>query len=178
MAASPKAPLARQARLLSQIVKMIRKERNMTAAQIAAGMGVALRTYQDFEAGRRAFDFDKVRLFAKATRSDAVAILLAIHFGWPELPVLLMDNKMATAFFIVMRDLYTDVGPRLSRVPAALLVSGFRFIRDEVLKLFARQDANSEDYMERAIIESYEAPPDPPDPADAENPDDGGRTRG
>ncbi|KRA67051.1 hypothetical protein ASD89_02175 [Caulobacter sp. Root656] len=172
MAASPKAPLARQARLLSTIVKMIRKERHMTSAQIAAGMGVALRTYQDFEAGRRAFDFDKVRLFAKATRSDAVAILLAIHFGWPELAVLLMDNKMATAFFIVMRDLHAEVGPRLSRVPAALLVSGFRFIRDEVLKLFARQDASSEDYIERAVLESYEAPPDP---AGAEDGQDGGK---
>jgi transcriptional regulator with XRE-family HTH domain len=163
MAASPKAPLARQARLLSQIVKSIRKERHMTGAEIAAGMGVALRTYQDFEAGRREFDFNKVRLFAKATRSDAVAILLAIYFGWPELPLLLIDNKMATAFFIVMRDLYNDVGPRLSRVPSALLVSGFRFIRDEVLKLFARQDASAEDYIERAINESYEALPEPPD---------------
>jgi transcriptional regulator with XRE-family HTH domain len=164
MAASPNAPLARQARLLSQIVRSIRKERHMTGAQTAAAMGVSLRTYQDFEAGRRAFDFDKIRLFAKATRSDAVGILLAIHYGWPELAILLMDNKLATAFFILMRDLFAEVGPRLSRVPSALLVSGFRFIRDEVLKLFARQDATSEDYIERAILESYEAPPDPRDP--------------
>ncbi len=175
MAASPKTPLARQARLLSQVVKMIRKERHMTGAEIASAMGVSLRTFQDFEAGRREFDFNKVRLFAKATRSDAVAILLAIHFSWPELAVLLMANKMATAFFIVMRDLYTEVGPRLSRVPAGLLVSGFRFIRDEVLKLFARQDASAEDYIERAITESYEAPADPPDDEDAEDDDKRGR---
>lgn len=174
MAASPKAPLARQARLLSQIVKAIRKERHMTGAQVAAGMGVSLRTYQDFEAGRRAFDFNKVRLFAKATRSDAVAILLAIYFSWPDLAVLLMDNKMATGFFIVMRDLFQDVGPRLSRVPAGLLVSGFRFIRDEVLKLFARQDASAEDYIERAISETYEAPDDLGDAP----PDDDGKARG
>jgi|GEM_PF-995626 len=175
MAASPKAPLARQARLLSQIVKAIRKERNMTGAQVAAGMGVSLRTYQDFEAGRRAFDFNKVRLFAKATRSDAVAILLAIYFNWPDLALLLIDNKMATAFFIVMRDLFTEVGPRLSRVPAGLLVTGFRFIRDEVLKLFARQDASAEDYIERAINETYEAPDDPGDDAPD---DDDGKARG
>jgi len=174
MAASPKAPLARQARLLSQVVKSIRKERNMTGAEVAAGMGVSLRTYQDFEAGRRAFDFNKVRLFARATRSDAIAILLAIYFAWPELAVLLMDNKMATAFFIVMRDLFTEVGPRLSRVPAGLLVSGFRFIRDEVLKLFARQDASAEDYIERAIIQSYEAPDDQPD----DEAQGGGKTNG
>ena len=161
MAASPKTPLSRQARLLSKIVKMVRKERNMTGAETAAGMGVSLRTYQDFEAGRRAFDFNKVRLFAKATRSDAVGILLAIHYGWPELAVLLMDNKLASACYILIRDLFTEVGPRLSRVPSVLLVSGFRFIRDEVLKLFARQDASSENYIERAITESLEAPPEP-----------------
>ncbi|WP_426031280.1 helix-turn-helix domain-containing protein [Caulobacter sp. DWP3-1-3b2] len=163
MAASPKTPLSRQARLLSKIVKMVRKERNMTGAETAAGMGVSLRTYQDFEAGRREFDFNKVRLFAKATRSDAVGILLAIHYGWPELAVLLMDNKLASACYILIRDLFTEVGPRLSRVPSALLVSGFRFIRDEVLKLYARQDASSENYIERAINESLEAPPEPPD---------------
>lgn len=174
MAASPKAPLARQARLLSQIVKAIRKERHMTGAEVAVGMGVSLRTYQDFEAGRREFDFNKIRLFAKATRSDAVAILLAIYFNWPDLAVLLIDNKMATAFFIVMRDLFTEVGPRLSRVPAGLLVSGFRFIRDEVLKLFARQDASAEDYIERAINETYETPDDSGDTP----PDDDDKTRG
>ena len=103
MAASPKTPLARQARLLSKIVKMIRKERNMTGAEIAVAMGVSLRTYQDFEAGRREFDFNKVRLFAKATRSDAVGILLAIHYGWHELAVLLMDNKLASACYILIR---------------------------------------------------------------------------
>ena len=176
MAASPKAPLARQARLLSQIVKAVRKERHMTGAEVAVGMGVSLRTYQDFEAGRREFDFNKVRLFAKATRSDAIAILLGIYFAWPELAVLLIDNKMATAFFIVMRDLFQEVGPRLSRVPSALLVSGFRFICDEVLKLFARQDARAEDYIERAITESYEASPDPSDDDDA--PEEGGETGG
>ncbi|MBU4433629.1 MAG: helix-turn-helix domain-containing protein [Alphaproteobacteria bacterium] len=174
MAASPKAPLARQARLLSQIVKAIRKERHMTGAEVAVGMGVSLRTYQDFEAGRREFDFNKIRLFAKATRSDAVAILLAIYFNWPDLAVLLIDNKMATAFFIVMRDLFTEVGPRLSRVPAGLLVSGFRFIRDEVLKLFARQDASAEDYIERAINETYETPDDPGEAP----PDDDDKARG
>jgi hypothetical protein len=133
-------------------------------------MGVSLRTYQDFEAGRREFDFNKVRLFAKATRSDAVAILLAIYFGWPELAVLLIDNKMASAFFIVMRDLFTEVGPRLSRVPSALLVSGFRFIRDEVLKLFARQDASVRTISSGPSTRAWrrrtpEAPPDEDEPA-------------
>ncbi|MDR7117349.1 helix-turn-helix transcriptional regulator [Caulobacter sp. BE254] len=162
MAGSTQAPLARQARLLSKIVKLVRKERRLTSAEVAQGMGIALRTYQDFEAGRREFDFNKVRLFAKATRADAVGILLALHYNWPELALILLDNKMATAFFIVMRDLHEEVGPRLGSVPPALLVSAFRSLGDEIRKLFARQDASAEDYISRAIAKSYEAP-DPQD---------------
>ncbi|MBO9707476.1 MAG: helix-turn-helix transcriptional regulator [Caulobacter sp.] len=165
MVAHPKTPLARQRRLLSKILKLVRQERHMTAAQVAAGMGVSLRTYQDFEAGRRDYDFDKVRRFAKATRSDATSIHLGVQYHWPELPVLMMDNKMATAFFILTRDLHTEIGPRLSRVPPGLLVSGYRQIGDEIRKLFERQDASAEDYIERAIAKTYE---DPDDDADEE----------
>lgn len=165
MAANPKTPLARQARLLSTILKLVRKERHMIAAQVAEGMGVSLRTYQDFEAGRRGYDFDKVRRFAKATRSDATSIHLGVQYNWPELPVLMMDNKMATAFFILTRDLHAEIGPRLSRVPPGLLVSGYRQIGDEIRKLFERQDASAEDYIERAIAKAYE---DPDDDADDE----------
>ncbi len=160
MAANPKTPLARQRRLLSQILKLIKEERRMNAVQVAAGMGVSLRTYQDFEKGLRAYDFDKVRRFAKATRSDATSIHLGVQYNWPELPVLMMDNKMATAFFILTRDLHTEIGPRLSRVPPGLLVSGYRQIGEEIRKLFERQDASAEDYIERAIAKTYEDPDD------------------
>lgn len=158
MAAHPKTPLARQRRLLSKILKLVRKERHMTAAQVAAGMGVCLRTYQDFEAGRREYDFDKVRLFAKATRCDATSIHLGVQYGWPELAVLTMDNKMSAAFFILMRDLHTEFGPRLSRVPPGLLVTGFQQIGGEIRKLFERQDTSAEDYIQRAIAKTYEEP--------------------
>jgi transcriptional regulator with XRE-family HTH domain len=162
MVANPQTPLARQARLLSKIIKLLRKERHMTAAEVAVGMGVSLRTYQDFEAGRRGYDFDKIRRFAKATRADATSIHLGVQYSWPELPVLMMDNKMATAFYILTRDLHKEVGPRLSRVPPGLLVSGFQQIGDEVRKLFARQDASAEDYIERAIAATYDDPADDP----------------
>ena len=158
--AAPKTQLARQARLLSQILKMLKKERHMTSAQVAAAMGVSLRTYQDFEAGRRGYDFNKVRLFAKATRTDATAIHLGVQYSWPELPLLLMDNKMATAFYVLTRDLHGEFGPRLSRVPSALWVAGFRHIAGEIRKLFERQDASVDDYIARAIERTYEDPED------------------
>lgn len=160
MAASPKTPLARQARLLSEVLKKVRKERHLKSTDVATAMGVSPRTYQDFENGRRGYDFNKIRLFAKATECDATAIHLAVQYNWPDLAILLMDNKMATAFFILTRDLHGEFGPRLSRVPASLWVAGFRHIGDEIRKLFERQDASVEDYISRAIAQTYEDPDD------------------
>ncbi len=166
MAASPKTPIARQGRLLSRILKMLRQERNLRSADVAARMGISPRTYQDFENGRRGYDFNKVRLFSKATNTDANAIHLGVQYNWPELPLLLMDNKMATAFYVLMRDLHAEFGPRLSRVPASLWVSGFRHIGDEIRKLFERQDASVDDYIARAIEQTYEDPQDDEDEDD------------
>ncbi|WP_395443834.1 helix-turn-helix domain-containing protein [Caulobacter sp. UC70_42] len=157
-AAAPKTALARQGRLLSKILEMLRKERGMSQEDVAAAMAMPIRTYSDFERGTRAYDFNKVRLFAKATNTDANAIHLGVQYNWPELPLLLMDNKMATAFFVLTRDLHTAFGPRLSRVPAALWVAGFRHIEEQIRKHFERQDASIDDYIARAIAKTYEEP--------------------
>jgi transcriptional regulator with XRE-family HTH domain len=158
MAATLKTALGRQRRLLHQIIKSVREERHLTKDQVAAAMGVSKRTYHDFEKGAREYDFNKVRLFAKATRSDASAIHLGVQYNWPELPLLLMDNKMATAFYILARDLHGEYGDRLARVPAGLLIAGFRHISEDIKKFFERRAADSEDYMARAIQQSYEDP--------------------
>lgn len=159
MAAAPKTPVARQGRLLSKILKMLRKERGMSAEEVAAAMDdMPIRTYSDFERGTRAYDFNKVRLFAKATNTDANAIHLGVQYNWPELPLLLMDNKMTTAFFVLTQDLHKEFGSRLSRVPAALWVAGFRHIEEQIRKHFERQDASIDEYIARAIEKTYEDP--------------------
>ncbi len=160
MSASPKTALARQTRLLSTIVKLVRNERRMTAAAVAQGMEISPRAYHDFEKGERAYDFNKVRLFARATRSDASAIHLGVQYGWPELPVLVMDNKLPASFFVLLRDTHGRYGERLAQVPPQLVVSGFRYLEEEIDKHFARQDANAEDYISRAIQKTYEEPGD------------------
>lgn len=163
MAAAPKTPLARQGRVLSQILKMLRKERHMRSVDVAAAMGVSPRTYQDFEAGRRAYDFDKVRRFAKATRTDANAIHLGVQYNWPELPLLLMDNKISTASYVLLRDLHGEFGARLSQVPASLLVAGFRRISEDVHKHFEREDSSIDAVIARAIEQTYDDPEADPD---------------
>lgn len=130
----------------------------MSKDDVAAAMGISPRTYHDFEKGTRGYDFDKVRLFAKATNTDANAIHLGVQYNWPELPLLLMDNKMAAAFFVLTRDLHREFGARLSQVPANVMVAGFRHIEELTRKHFEREDASIDEVIARAIKKTYDDP--------------------
>ncbi|WP_275052052.1 helix-turn-helix transcriptional regulator [Caulobacter sp. SSI4214] len=139
---------------------MLRKERRMTAAEVAAGMGIAVRTYQDFEAGKGDLDLNKILLFATATGTDAVSIILALLFRDPDLARQSMDNKLPTTFWISFREFRDDVGEQLNVVPPALLLEGFRRVYEEI-RLYLRKRADSaEDWLERAIAEAYRPPDD------------------
>jgi transcriptional regulator with XRE-family HTH domain len=162
MIGSPSTPLARQARLLAKIVRGLRKERRMTVVEVAQLMGVAPRTYQDFEAGKGELDLHKLRLFAKAARNDAVANVLALMFEDAELPVQTMDNKLLSTLWIAFKEFRQRVGARLALVPPALLLSAFRRAFDEIEGYLAKRTESTEEWLERAIAEAYR----PSDPAD------------
>lgn len=153
----PARPLARQARLLARIVRTLRKERRMTVAEVARLMGVAPRTYQDFEAGKGELDLNKIRLFATAGRNDAIANLLAVMFNDPELPVLTMDNKLPSTFWVAFKEFRDRVGARIALVPPALLLSAFRRAFEEIETYLAKRTESTEEWLERAIAEAYSA---------------------
>lgn len=157
MTGSPSTPLARQARLLSRMVRMLRKERRMTVAEVALRMGVAPRTYQDFEAGKGELDLNKIRLFATAGRNDAVANVLALMFDDPELAVVSMDNKLPSTFWVAFKEFRDRVGARIALVPPALLLSAFRRAFEEIEVYLAKRTESTEEWLERAIAEAYRA---------------------
>ncbi len=158
MTGSPSTPLARQARLLAQMVRTLRKERRMTVAEVARLMGVAPRTYQDFEAGKGELDLNKIRLFATAGRNDAVANVLALMFDDPELAVVSMDNKLPSTFWVAFKEFRDRVGARIALVPPALLLSAFRRAFEEIEAYLAKRTESTEEWLERAIAEAYRAP--------------------
>ncbi|HQR90617.1 MAG TPA: helix-turn-helix transcriptional regulator [Caulobacter sp.] len=163
MSGTPSTRLGRQARLQSQTLKMLRKERRMTAAEVASSMGVALRTYQDFEAGRGDLDLAKVRLFAAATRTDAAAITLGLLFEDADIARQTMDNKIPTTFWISLREFRAEAGEQLNTVPPALFLEGFRRVYEEV-RAFLRKRADSTDnWLERAIAKTYRSSKDDDD---------------
>lgn len=165
MNGSPSRPLARQARHLALIVKTLRKERRMTVAEVAEKMGVAPRTYQDFEAGKGELDLNKIRLFATAARNDAIGNVLALTFEDPELALQTMDNKLLSTFWIAFKEFRQRVGARLRLVPPALLLAAFRRAFEEIEAYLAKRTESTEEWLERAIADAYRpGSPGPEDP--------------
>jgi len=163
MDGSPARPLARQARQLAHIVRTLRKERRMTVAEVAEKMGVAPRTYQDFEAGKGELDLHKIKLFASAARNDAIGNILAVTFDDPDLAVQTMDNKLLSTFWIAFKEFRERVGARLTLVPPALLLAAFRRAFEEVEAYLAKRTESTEEWLERAIAETYRPSSPTPD---------------
>lgn len=149
---------SQQSELLSLILKTIRRERRMKGSEVAAAMGVALKTYENFEAGRGRLDLEKIRLFAEATRSDAVAIVLALLFGSLEIALRAMDNKISTILWIALREFGEDVGDAMSGIPGTAAFEAFRHAFKELADLLRRRDDAAERWLEQEISRLYRPP--------------------
>ncbi len=160
MLGSPSAPLARQARLLSRTLREVKKERRMTSIEIALKMGVALRTYQDFEKGKGDFDLSKIRRFAKATRSDAIGIVLAVMYGNPRIAIITMRSKFLMTGWLGFIELWRALGDRLHLIPATQILLALRKVAEHLRDYLDRRAASMEVWLETSLDELYEDPKD------------------
>ena len=81
------------AELAPQILKPLRKMRDVSTPDMATMMGLSTRAYQDFENGRTGLLLDRVRLFANILKLDQFAILAAFHLGKPRIAHVFAHNK-------------------------------------------------------------------------------------
>lgn len=79
--------------LAPQILKPLRKMRDVSTPDMAAMMGLSTRAYQDFENGRTGLLLDRIRLFADILKLDQFAILAAFHLGKPRIAHVFAHNK-------------------------------------------------------------------------------------
>ncbi|WP_343699746.1 helix-turn-helix transcriptional regulator [Caulobacter sp.] len=158
MLGSPMAPLARQARLLARTLKAIKQERRMTSIEIALKMGVGLRTYQDFEKGKGDFDLWKIRRFAKATRSDAIGIVLAVMYGNPKIAIVVMRSKFLMTGWLSFVELWRTLGDRIRLIPSTQVLLGMRKTGEHLQQFLDRRAASMEAWLETSLDELYEDP--------------------
>jgi transcriptional regulator with XRE-family HTH domain len=110
-------------RHLAQALRAIRRSRQLSTIEVAQRMDLARRTYAAFEAGDGQVNIERIMKFARATDSDGYAIILSVMIGAPELAVRAADNKLLTAFTILLQEFSTPGDPRhdqrlFGRLPA------------------------------------------------------------
>lgn len=125
---------------LAAALRAIRRRRGLRGAEVARAMGLALRTYQNFESGRGGLDWDRIRAFADATGSDPHAILAAVMIGSPDFAVRSMDNKLASILVAAVRRFDARLGDGLCRIEVGRLIAAFRKLFDDLeTDLLARE---------------------------------------
>lgn len=153
----------RQAEQLSIILKTIRKERRMSAKEVAEAMRVAPKTYENFEAGRGRLHFEKIKRFAEATRCDALSIVHGVMFDAPEVAYRSMDNKISTILWLALREFGDDVGDAIASLPGTAVFEAFRQAFHGLGELLKRRTNGTERWLEREISRLYGADETPPE---------------
>lgn len=121
----PSDDLPAHQRLLSRILKTIRRRRALLAQEVADRMGLPLRTYEHFEAGGGRLNLRRLQRFAEATDSDAYAIVASLAFGDVRFALRCADNKAMTVAMMSIQDLNRDAGEDLALLDARRIMHEF-----------------------------------------------------
>lgn len=126
--------------LLAQALKLIRRHRGLTAAEVASTMGMPLRTYERFEAGGSRLNVDYIHRFAAATNCDPYAIIMAVAVGSPELARRCADNKLVTTLTIGAQRLDLLLGDRMQALEAREVILAVCAMFDQLVASSDRRE--------------------------------------
>jgi transcriptional regulator with XRE-family HTH domain len=136
------------AALLSAALKAIRKDRRMRPSEVARALGMPLRSYEHFEAGRGRITYDRLVRFAEATNSDPVALLAAIPLQSPEFALRCADNKLMTILTIALSELNEDLGDDIMYIESGTLIGAFTRVAKELAEHVRKRDTFAEAWLQ------------------------------
>lgn len=139
--------LERQRLLLSTILKQIRDLRRLSARDVAAAMGMKLRTYYSFEAGRGPLNIARIQRFAAATDSDASGIMDALMLGAPDVAWRSMGNKASSIMLGSYKRFNDRVGDRMINIASAVLIEAFKRPFDSLEDHIDKRDQSAERWL-------------------------------
>lgn len=117
--------------LVSQALRAIRKKRGMSALHVARAMGMALRTFEEFESGRGPMTHERLFAFADATDSDPFALLLCPVIGGAEFAVDCADTKLVMIMMMHLEEFAERERGALAFLEPLHVIGGFeRTFRD------------------------------------------------
>ncbi|HEX2559221.1 helix-turn-helix transcriptional regulator [Phenylobacterium sp.] len=131
MAAPPNDDAARRASL-AKALKAIRRRRGLRAADAAEALGMPLRSYEHFEAGRGRLNLERVHLAADALDADPYAIMAALEIGSPEFAARCADNKLMTIYMMALQDFDDVAGDDIAQLDPRTLIAAFTRLFDQL----------------------------------------------
>lgn len=130
-----------QSETLSSALRLIRTHRRMRTVDVADAMGMALRSYEHFEAGGGRINLERVHRFAEVTDSDPYAILAAIAFGSPHFALRAADNKLMTILMVALQEFDEELGDVITELDGRTLINAFTKTMKDLALQSVRRDA-------------------------------------
>lgn len=131
-----------QNQTLSEALRLIRTHRRLRTADVARAMGMALRSYEHFEAGRGRVNLERIHRFAAATDSDPHAIVAALALGSPHFALRCADNKLMTIYMVAVQEFDEEVGGAVAELDARTIINTFtKALKDLALQSVRRDSA-------------------------------------
>ena len=172
----PMAGLTRDSRTrsacLSQSLKSVRRLRGLRAADVAKAMGMSLRAYENFEAGRGRLDVERILQFAQVLQADGLAILIGMEMGMPDFALRTARNKLVTILAMAMQAFDEGVGDQIAQLDAQTLIRSFTGVFQTLADFALERQA----FVERWMAESAagrDTGTEPPGKSPAGGGDDG-----
>jgi transcriptional regulator with XRE-family HTH domain len=134
--------------LIAAAMKAIRKARRMRPSEVARALGMPLRSYEHFEAGRGKLSYERIARFAEATNSDPLAILASIPFQSPDFAVHCADNKLMTIMMIALYELHEELGEDLTYLEPRTIIGAFTRVGKELSEHVRKRDLFAETWLE------------------------------
>jgi transcriptional regulator with XRE-family HTH domain len=137
-----------QNQLLAAALRSVRRTRGLRAGDVAAAMGLPLRTYQHFEEGSGPFDLERIRLFADATDSDPFAIVASIWLRSPEFAVRAVDSKPMVVMMLALRSFEDELGEDIALIEPRVWWGGFRRLFQDLAEHVRKRDLTAETWLD------------------------------
>jgi transcriptional regulator with XRE-family HTH domain len=118
--------------VLAQVIRDIRRLRDLRSIEVAERMGLPLRSYELFESGGGRLDLERLFLFAEATDSDPFAIILAVPFRSPGFAVACADTKLALILAMHLQGFYQERGGDIAYLEPPNIIGGFERVFKEL----------------------------------------------
>lgn len=156
-----------QSATLSASLRLIRTHRRMRTIDVADAMGMRLRTYEMFEAGKGKVHHERIHRFAHVTDSDPYAIFCAMAFGSPEFALRAADNKLVEILVVAMHALNDDMGDGIAELDGRTIINAVTRAFRELAMQAVRRDEAARIWLQQRLDKLI-----PPDLSEEDEPPD------